>query len=746
MNYDFNILHYGEFEELTRDLLQAEFGTYIESFKDGKDGGIDLRFGLADGGKCIVQCKRYKNWSSLKEKLKDEAEKVKKLKPKRYILSTSAKLSANNKEEIQKIFGKYIKDPEDIYGREDLNNILGHHPEIEQQYYKLWIGGTRVLNSIIHKKIVNWSNFERKKIKDEVRRYVQNSSYNEALKILDKHHYIILSGVPGMGKTTLARMLVYHKLANGYNELVRVHDMDDANNMYQEGKKQVFFADDIFGKTSLDKAWLRANGEKLSTFIEEVRKSEDKLFIITTRSYVFAQAVAADEITGNSNYDIAECVLDMSAYNEDIRTKILYNHMADAHLPKEYVGELLRDQNYLEIIQHRNYSPRVIENYIDKGGWGKYPASQFVPAFVEWIDTSKTVWEYTFKNLAAIEKHALLVLSTMNDQEYEDMWYKAFQAYCEKLPLSMQFPLTDEKWREVLDTLDGTFIDVYEEKNGKIYVLWNNSSAQDYVIQYIRTYEDEQKRLICGARYLDQLYSIFTNREDLTKAIRGYVLVSPQMSELIQKRSIEIMEGEDPAYVLKVKRNGVYDRLCEMEVISFFIGMHKKTGIVEHFLTRDDFFDPNMPIQLRLSLLNDIDYSKVDFTADEVVASIMDEGNFDVSDAVELIETANLMDRLDWIRDMLFILELNAMVERAIKDSALSSIKIKIIKGQVRRIARILPEHFFPKEKYMQKIANLEEDIAILLTDEDVLAREDRNEADMKRIDDLMTSLKVNEN
>lgn len=746
LNYDFNILHYGEFEELTRDLLQAEFGIYIENFKEGKDGGIDLRFGLAEGGKCIVQCKRYKNWSSLKQQLKNEAEKVKKLKPERYILSTSAKLSADNKKEIQKIFGKYIKDSEDIYGRENLNNILEHHPKIEQQYYKLWIGGTRVLNSIIHKKIVNWSDFERKKIKDEVGRYVQNSSYNEALKILDKHHYIILSGVPGMGKTTLARMLVYHKLAKGYNELVRVHDMDDANNMYQEGKKQVFFSDDIFGKTSLDKAWLRVNSEKLSTFIEEVRKSSDKLFIITTRSYVFAQAEAADEITGNSNYDIAECVLDMSAYNEDIRTKILYNHMADAHLPNEYVDELLKNQNYLEIIQHRNYSPRVIENYIDKGGWEKYPASQFVPVFVEWLDTSKTVWGYTFKNLSVIEKHALLVLTTMGDQVYEKVWYKAFQAYCEKLPLSMQFPLTDEKWREVLDILDGSFIDVYKERNGNTYVQWNNPPAQDYVIQYIRTYEDEQKRIICGARYVDQLYSIFTNRENLAKVVTGYILVSPEIAELIQKRSIEIMEGEDPSYVLKVKPNGVYDLQCEMDIISFFTGMHKKTGIVEHFLTREDFLNPNIPIHLRLSLLDDIDYCKVDFTADEVVASIMDEGNFDVSDAVELIETANLMDRLDWIRDMLFILELNAMVERTIKESALNSIKIKIIKGQVKRIARILPEQLFPLKKYMLKIADLEEGIAILLSeDEDVLAREDRKETDMKRIDDLMTSLKVNE-
>lgn len=63
-NYDFEILQYNEFENLTRDLLQKEFDIFVESFKDGKDGGIDLRFGINEKSKCIVQVKRYKNWSS----------------------------------------------------------------------------------------------------------------------------------------------------------------------------------------------------------------------------------------------------------------------------------------------------------------------------------------------------------------------------------------------------------------------------------------------------------------------------------------------------------------------------------------------------------------------------------------------------------------------------------------------------------------------------------------------------------
>ncbi|HRU01908.1 MAG TPA: restriction endonuclease, partial [Victivallales bacterium] len=100
VDYDFRILQYNEFENLTRDLLQAEFDIYIESFKDGKDSGIDFRFGTVKGGRAIVQVKRYKDWKELKPQLEKEVSKVTRLNPERYILSTSAGLSPDNKATI----------------------------------------------------------------------------------------------------------------------------------------------------------------------------------------------------------------------------------------------------------------------------------------------------------------------------------------------------------------------------------------------------------------------------------------------------------------------------------------------------------------------------------------------------------------------------------------------------------------------------------------------------------------------
>ena len=106
-DYDFNNLSPIDFEILSRDLLQEELMVRLESFKVGKDLGIDFRYCPTDDQKIIVQCKHYieSGYKILLSKLKaEEIEKVRKLKPKRYILATSVGLNPMQKKEIFNIY------------------------------------------------------------------------------------------------------------------------------------------------------------------------------------------------------------------------------------------------------------------------------------------------------------------------------------------------------------------------------------------------------------------------------------------------------------------------------------------------------------------------------------------------------------------------------------------------------------------------------------------------------------------
>jgi hypothetical protein len=153
-NYDFFNLSPIDFEDLTRDLLQKFLGVHLESFTPGRDKGIDLRYSKGHKNSIIIQCKRYNSYHNLKSNLKNEIDKIKRLKPKRYIVTTSVGLTPANKAEIMKILSPFIKNTSDIFGKNDVNNLLGQYQEIAKQHIKLWLQDTTILETIINRNII----------------------------------------------------------------------------------------------------------------------------------------------------------------------------------------------------------------------------------------------------------------------------------------------------------------------------------------------------------------------------------------------------------------------------------------------------------------------------------------------------------------------------------------------------------------------------------------------------------------
>lgn len=155
--YDFKSLSAYDFEILVRDLLQKHLKIFLESFKSGRDQGIDLRYAAAQNKSLMVQCKHYAEtgYSGLLVALKKETAKVKRLDPARYCVATSVPLSPGNKEEIQRLFQPFCRTPQDIFGLQDINNLIGQFPDIERKHFKLWLTSTTLLERVLHSGLYN---------------------------------------------------------------------------------------------------------------------------------------------------------------------------------------------------------------------------------------------------------------------------------------------------------------------------------------------------------------------------------------------------------------------------------------------------------------------------------------------------------------------------------------------------------------------------------------------------------------
>jgi hypothetical protein len=259
-----------DFEDLVRDLLQAHEGIFLESFGPGPDLGIDLRRASSGGG-LIVQAKHYSGagFLALLRALRSEKTKIIALKPNRYLLATSVSLSPQRKAKVQNTLAPFIRSPEDIFGKEDLNNLLGLHPEIEKKHFKLWLPSVPILQKILKHSAYVRRDGLLNTINSKIKIFVPNESVDKSLAKLEAEHVLIVSGSPGVGKTTLAEILCWLHMQQGW-ELYVIDDFESGFELFDASRKQLFLFDDFLGQVRLTPDSIRraeARASELDTSI-----------------------------------------------------------------------------------------------------------------------------------------------------------------------------------------------------------------------------------------------------------------------------------------------------------------------------------------------------------------------------------------------------------------------------------------------------------------------------------------------
>jgi hypothetical protein len=272
MSYNFANLSPADFEDLVRDLVGRELKIRFEGFSAGPDGGIDGRHAFGTKS-CILQAKHYvgSTLAALKYAMKRERLAIDKLrrKPKRYILATSRSITPNNKSALADIIGPVLKHESDILGPIELNALLRKFPDVEKANIKLWLSGTAVLERVIRSAAHAFTAMSRAEIEAKVKVYAQNPSFKEARDRLEDNHVVIISGPPGVGKTTLAEMLAYAYIGEEW-EFVAIRSLDDGLAAIVDAKKQIFFFDDFLGKVALDARALANRDSDPASFCREM--------------------------------------------------------------------------------------------------------------------------------------------------------------------------------------------------------------------------------------------------------------------------------------------------------------------------------------------------------------------------------------------------------------------------------------------------------------------------------------------
>lgn len=421
-DYNFNVLNDKEFEKLAIELIGNQENVLVERFAPGRDQGIDGRFYSPSGGSVIIQAKHYAGTGLgglLRTLENDELPKIKKLNPSRYILVTSVGLTPQNKNTIKSLLHPYILSTNDIYGKEGVNDLLTQYPSVEKNFYKLWISSTNVLINILNNGIVQKSKFLIEEAHLESARYIQTKQFDEALDILKEKHALVITGSPGVGKTTLAKQLALFYSYKGY-EIYHIEDsISEAESCFCPEKMQFFYFDDFLGANYLDV--IEGNFDsKIMNFIRRVTLDKNKRLVLTSRSNILNRAKSISDIFNFGNISNREYEISVTELTQIEKANILYNHIWHSSLPTEFSDVYFDNKNYWEIIKHKNFNPRLISIITDGERLSGLSNEEYWPYIKNALNNPEIIWDLYFKRQIPDEIYDLVNIVVLNGGNIEE--------------------------------------------------------------------------------------------------------------------------------------------------------------------------------------------------------------------------------------------------------------------------------------------------------------------------------------
>ena len=535
------------YQQLVCSVLQIRENQCIEVYKEGKDQGIDGSY-ISDEGRVIIQAKRYQtDFTKLIRMLeKSELPKVKKLNPDRYILAVSMDFTPHQKEQIKALFEGYIKSTRDIITQTDIN-LLFDKPEyasVHEKYLKWLCPGDGGLNLLL-KRIVNAEYYteaahELEAAHDQEKVFVPTRYYQKAIEGWEKKKVILITGVPGIGKTSMARVLALSYLRNddvtGY---VWARSTKDIDAHWDDAKKIVFVLDDFWGSILSKDSDVREE-KRLVALIKKIAKdSEDRRLILTTREYILQQGYL-------SNREIQEAlkryayICSMNEYEYDEKAAILYSHLYESDLDYDYVEYLY--QRSKEIVYHENYDPRILALYIEDGADGK-ALFEYYDGLLEYFDTPTKYWDKVIKELSEEARFiAVLMLVSTAPIYHEDLdtCYKQYISMTDRgfFPKSIQ---------ECVGELENTILFSYfDEEREEVAYRFRLPVIEDYLFELITDNAQKYAQILIDACcYYNQLVYIYRHMAPLCleKTVN-------QLSDRLIDGYIELRDTYDDFYIL----------------------------------------------------------------------------------------------------------------------------------------------------------------------------------------------------
>ncbi|NFM77949.1 hypothetical protein FDC04_03725, partial [Clostridium botulinum] len=537
-----------EFEELCKDIMQKKLKTTLRTFRKGIDGGIDLKDNIPENN-IIVQVKHYINstFSDLKTSLKKEVKKVKNLNPNKYYICCSQELRPSHIKEIYELFKDYMETDKNIITLKEIDDFLNKetNSNIIRKHFKLWLHSSNILSEINNQNIFIDCESLLEDIKEESNYYVQTQTYDKCIKVLDELRMLMLVGAPGVGKTTISKMVILHYATLGYRIRYTtngdVSDIKKALSMDRE-TEEIVLLDDCLGQYYFK---IKDTQEsELISLIKYIKNNKKKKIILNSRITILNEAKDKSQEFENfiTNNGIEMYTIDMDKISMKEKARIFYNHLYFNKVPNEYYTSVRNNKNYFKIINHKNYNPRIIEYVTQSERYKDISAEEYGDFILLKLNNPKDVWRDEFeRKIGFVDRIFMLTLFSITDTTVA---YNVMEeCFNKRLSMRIDTDSTINNFINTLNRLNKSMIKLIDN-NGVKEISVLNPSINDYIkgVFFENTSElDNIRNCIVFYEQIERCYFEDNINEIIKQKIKSNIFLNLKINKISKCKYIETL-------------------------------------------------------------------------------------------------------------------------------------------------------------------------------------------------------------